>query len=392
MDEQVAKALVAASQQSAAMAQEAVKTLKEMKEGKKSGEGFAAASKVVRSPEVFEPKNMEEELSQWQDWRLAFKSWITFAEEAYNKELDTIEGSESEVKLSSMTAEEKGRSEKLYAILVGLLRNRPLKLLRAVEGRNGYEVWRQLSLQRRDRGRSLCCKPSSTTPTSGMTMLEQLLGLERLAEEYGKVAKEEIGDNTKLSVLLSVMPAAVRQHLQLQMTEDTSYKEAREKMLAYERTTTSWGSQAIYKELAITKDHDRHDRDDEVIPMDVDRVKGKEKGKRKRKDKGGKSKGKQKGKGFGSYAKGKGKQYKGKDGKGKDAKGKGKGVSADTCKLCGGKGHWSKECPMRALRQVSETSSTVTTSVGDSASVAQASGTTPSTSSKNVRRVETVIR
>ena len=37
MDEQVAKALVAASQQSAAMAQEAVKTLKEMKEkeGKK---------------------------------------------------------------------------------------------------------------------------------------------------------------------------------------------------------------------------------------------------------------------------------------------------------------------------------------------------------------------
>ena len=54
-------------------------------------------------------------------------------------------------------------------------------------------------------------------------MLEQLLGLQRLAEEYGKVAKEDIGDNTKLSVLLRVMPAAVRQHLQLQMTEDTSY-------------------------------------------------------------------------------------------------------------------------------------------------------------------------
>ena len=156
MDEQVAKALVAASLQSAAMAQEAVKTLKEMKEkeGKKSGEGFAAASKVVRSPEIFEPRNMEEELSQWQDWRLAFKSWITFAEEAYNKEIDTIEGSETEVKLASMTTEERGRSEKLYAMLVGLLRNRPLKLLRAVEGRNGYEVWRQLSLQLAPKTRS----------------------------------------------------------------------------------------------------------------------------------------------------------------------------------------------------------------------------------------------
>ena len=66
---------MAASQQSAATAQEAVKTLKEMKEkdGKKNGEGFAAESKVVKSPEVFEPRNMEEQLSQWQDWRLAFK-------------------------------------------------------------------------------------------------------------------------------------------------------------------------------------------------------------------------------------------------------------------------------------------------------------------------------
>ena len=239
---------------------------------------------------------MEEELSQWQDWRLAFKSWITFAEEAYNKELDTIEGSESEVKLSSMTAEEKGRSEKLYAILVELLRNRPLKLLRAVEGRNGYEVWRQLSLQLAPKTRQAFLNHPNFTKDKGMTMLEQLLGLERLAEEYGKVAKEEIGDNTKLSVLLRVMPAAVRQNLQLQMTEDTSYKEAREKMLAYERTTTSWGSQAIYKELAITKDHDRHDRDDEVIPMDVDRVKGKEKGKRKGKDKAASPRASRKGK------------------------------------------------------------------------------------------------
>ena len=127
--------------------------------------------------------------------------------------------SENEVKLSSMTAEEKGRSEKLYAILVELLRNRPLKLLRAVEGRNGYEVWRQLSLQLapKTRSRSIALLQAflnhpNFTKDKGMTMLEQLLGLARLAEEYGKVAKEEIGDNTKLSVLLRVMPAAVRQH------------------------------------------------------------------------------------------------------------------------------------------------------------------------------------
>ena len=55
-----------------------------------------------------------------------------FAEDAYHKEIEAIEGSDKEVKLMCMSKEEQARSEKLYAILVGLLRNRPLKLLRAV--------------------------------------------------------------------------------------------------------------------------------------------------------------------------------------------------------------------------------------------------------------------
>ena len=63
----------------------------------------------MRLFEVFEPKNMEEELFQWQNWRLAFKSWITFTEEIYNKELETIEGFENEVKLSSITTKKKGK-------------------------------------------------------------------------------------------------------------------------------------------------------------------------------------------------------------------------------------------------------------------------------------------
>ena len=44
-------------------------------------------------------------------------------------------------------------------------------------------------------------------------LLEQVLGLERIAEEYHAVAKEEISDNTKLSVLLYTVPQKLRQHL-----------------------------------------------------------------------------------------------------------------------------------------------------------------------------------
>ena len=65
-----------------------------------------------------------------------------------------------------MSKEEQARSEKLYAILVGLLRNRPLKLQRAVEGRNGCEVWRQLStlLAPKTRSRSIALLQAFLAP------------------------------------------------------------------------------------------------------------------------------------------------------------------------------------------------------------------------------------
>ena len=37
---------------------------------------------------------MEEELSQRQDGKLSFKSWLCFAEQAYEKELGMVESSE----------------------------------------------------------------------------------------------------------------------------------------------------------------------------------------------------------------------------------------------------------------------------------------------------------
>ena len=38
----------------------------------------------------------------------------------------------------------KERSKKLYSILAGILKNRPLKLLRQIPDSNGLEAWRQL--------------------------------------------------------------------------------------------------------------------------------------------------------------------------------------------------------------------------------------------------------
>ena len=101
-------------------------------------------------------------------------------------------------------------------------------------------------------------------------MVEQVLGLERLADEYDTVAKEEISYITKLSVLLKVVTPALRQHLQLSMDESATCASTREEIINYERTTTSWNSATVYREVDI-KDKHQHD---EALPMEVDRAKG----------------------------------------------------------------------------------------------------------------------
>lgn len=80
----------------------------------------------------------------------------------------------------------------------------------------------------------------------------------------------QLSDDTQLSTLLKVVPAQLRNHLQLSMDEDADYSKIREKVISYERATASWPLQAVHRELDI-----KEDERDEAVPMEVVRVKGK---------------------------------------------------------------------------------------------------------------------
>ena len=67
------------------------------------------------------------------------------------------------------------------------------------------------------------------------------------------------------------------------MDESATYSELREKLLSFERTTTSYSSQAVCKDFDIGI---RDDKQQHVVPMDTERIKRKEKGKAKGKNKG----------------------------------------------------------------------------------------------------------
>ena len=114
-----------------------------------------------------------------------------------------------------------------------------------------------------------------------------------------------------LSVLVRALPKGIQQHIQLQMSENSTYNQIRDLVLSYETVRTTWSPTKIHNELGILPRQASQPSYTGVAPMEMDRF---EKGGKK-----GKSKGKTKGK-DGSKGKSKGKQDKGK----------GKSVGKDT--------------------------------------------------------------
>ena len=200
------------------------------------------------------------------------------------------------------------------------------------------------------------------------TLLDQVLGLERLRTEYMRSSGTDLPDDLMLSVLVKCLPKAIQQHVQLQLTESSTYSQVRAMVIGYERTTTTWSPGKIHSELGILSNPSSNAAQPSnnmgLAPMEIDRF---EKGKNK-----GKSKGKSKGK-DGPKGKGKSKNDKGR---GKSNKGSGRAAtSSDQCLHCGKYGHFKRDCwklngrpDTKNVNQVESSNQSATTSVSSGSS------------------------
>ena len=144
------------------------------------------------------------------------------------------------------------RCKQLFNILTGILRGKPLRLLRQTSERNGFEVWRKLvqlfSPKTKSRSISLLAALMNIPAFSlkDKTLMDQILGLERLRTEYMRSSGTDVADDLMLSILVKSLPKALQTHIQLQMTEHSTYAQVRELVLSYESVTTTCETQVEF--------------------------------------------------------------------------------------------------------------------------------------------------
>ncbi|CAE6963910.1 unnamed protein product [Symbiodinium sp. CCMP2592] len=295
-------------------------------------------SRVIGKPDVFKPKDREEELSQFSEWSWQFKQYVRVICPGMHKLLESVESDLEDTNVhSEMSAETLDLSKQLYALLASLLRERPVQILKAIPDGNGCE-----RPSNKARSLALLGAISQFPAMTNSNYHEQILKLEELCRKYNQSSGKEVAASF----------VAYTCERDLNCSESATYEQLREVILRYERATQKWTTQLFSGSPPPAGDG--------AVPRDVD-IAHNHNNPKVGKDHKGKGKGY-----FQCYQKGK--QGKGKGGfKGKDNKGNGKGYNHDNpkgkskgktnvpynnCKICGKPGHWSNECWMKKVNQV----------------------------------------
>ena len=305
-------------------------------------------SRIIPKPDPFKATTRDDELAAWPSWAWAVEQHLACLDAAYSTELRDYGKQAEPVNLALASEATRNRARLLYGLLNGLMHEKGKRLLRSVTEQNGYEAWRLLSkdLMPKTRNRLLALLrtingwPSFDTRQG---LAQQLLRLEATFEEYEQLEPGGLPENHKMAALLSCLSGQLRQHANVNISDDSRYLDLRSLVLRWDGAQTKWQS-------SVALSYGLHDSSKGLqdaggpVPMEIDRVgykgeKGKDKGKGKAKGDKGKSKG---GKGYGKpsgkYDNGKGKQGKQRQqqqgNQQQQQKGKGKGecfnVARDT--------------------------------------------------------------
>ena len=240
------------------------------------GATFDTGAQVLKGPDLFSPGTLEEEVSLWSDWSFVFKNYLAFMDPGFLDEFKWAEqhiGVIDQDEYNTRDLDSGKRAVKLYSILSGYLRNRPLKTLRSVTNNDGFEVWRKLTseLQPTSRSRSLAMAQalvSFPAMSKGASLYDYVLTYEKLVTEYEKLSGSIYDQNLKIGTLMKGIPNDLRRALMLELDDKTTYDQMRARLLAYERSSQTWSAENILSGLSVQGDSGKTKEYHGPIPID----------------------------------------------------------------------------------------------------------------------------
>ena len=287
--------------------------------------------RLVKQPTQFGAVSSEQEHREWRQWKLRFTSWIALQSPPMYEMLDRVEAHpDSEVAMVDLDPEQTAISLQLHSLLLAYTQGNAFRIVEEVRDCCGGEAYRRLLCENEPRTTSRAaaimeCIMSYQPSSKDLSIRQRVAEIEVLFDTYRSTTGSEVDNIMKVAILMRLLKPELKRHVQLQISDTTTYAKVRDLITDYDRATASWAVETVRPVGGIAAG-------DGVTPMEVDRV-----NKGKGKDKG---KGKGKGKGKDQFAKGKGKDKgKGKQtgssqyeqqqrGKGKEAnKGKGNMVA-----------------------------------------------------------------
>ena len=331
-------------------------------------DGLQAASRILKPPDTFDGT----EVMNFIPWKQQFTSWLSFGDTRFSDRLERIEKMDNAPAIGSYTDEDRELARKLYAVLGSYLRGRCSQLVRSCnQCKDGFLLWYQLVQEYipSTRSRSLALAQAlAQYPmfAKDRSVMESILQYEQTVQHFEEASGSTYPEELKAATLIRCCGNKLREHLQLSITETSTYREIRDRITSYEKVSKAWSQESILRQIQA----DPSDAGGPT-PMEIDRVYDKGgKGKGKKGDKGGKGKGgwwnnawsfgrgrgKDGGRGKGYKGRGKGKKGGKSKGRSKGKKGGKKGgkmrVGENRCAICFEYGHWSRECPNKMVNQV----------------------------------------
>ena len=239
---------------------------------KKDSHGsFSEASKVLKAPEAFEVDDPLKFVS----WSDNFKNWLTYGDHRYVELLKQVEELDEPCTLAEFASDEVVElgHRLLFAILASYVKGPAAQFVKAAStDRNGFRVWQQLRNLYLPRARPRVMAIGQAIMglpqfRAGRSMMENLLQLDLLLDQYRVASGHEMPDDLVVSTVMRCVDQNVRRHLELTVDDTVDYNTLKEKLILMDKNSRVWSGDTYLKLVQNTLDANNG-----PAPMEVDSV------------------------------------------------------------------------------------------------------------------------